>query len=229
MQHILLLHGAIGAKDQLDPLAERLSSACTVHTLNFTGHGGEPFNGENFSIPLFAAEVLDYLREKKISSINIFGYSMGGYVAMFLAKYHPAVVGRIITLATKFHWDGSIAAREVKMLDADTIVQKLPVFAEQLAKRHHPNDWKLVLEKTKDMLTGLGIHNTLQPEDYKAITAPCLLLLGDKDKMITLEETLTVQDNLPNGIYCSLPGTPHPIEQVNPEMLASFITEFVSG
>jgi len=228
MENLLLLHGAIGAKDQLESLAERLSDKYTVHTFSFDGHGGMPFMAENFSIPLFAEEVLTYLNDNSISSVSIFGYSMGGYVAMYLARHQPTVIDRVITLATKFEWNETIAAKEIKMLDADIIQEKLPAFAAQLAKRHSPNDWKLVLEKTKNMMLQLGEKNALLPEDYKLIASTCLLLLGENDKMITKEETIAVQQALPHGEYRSLPGTPHPIEQVNMDILASLITEFVS-
>src|SRR5687767_15043344 len=200
-QALLILHGAIGAKDQLQALADTLKDKYTIHTLNFSGHGGKPFPDEGFSIPLFAAEVVNYLEENKIESVNIFGYSMGGYVALYLAKHQPALVGKIITLATKFHWDETIAAKEVKMLDANTITQKVPAFATELEERHHPNDWKDVLAKTKEMLLQLGKSNCLQPGDYKTITTSCLLLLGDKDKMVTIDETVAVQQSLPNARF----------------------------
>lgn len=43
MQPLLLLHGAIGATDQLEPLAAELNSYYDVHMLNFPGHGEEEF------------------------------------------------------------------------------------------------------------------------------------------------------------------------------------------
>ena len=113
------------------------------------------------------------------------------------------------------------------MLDAEIIQQKVPAFAAQLVNRHQPNDWKLVLEKTRNMMVQLGKQNVLQAEDYKNIAAPCLLLLGDKDKMISTEETIAVQQALPHGDFRSLPNTPHPIEQADMDMLASIVTEFI--
>lgn len=227
MHSLLILHGAIGANDQLQALADALKDKCIVHTLNFSGHGGIAFPEADFSIPLFAGEVLKYLQQNKIERVNIFGYSMGGYVAIYLAKHHPALVGKIITLATKFYWDEAVAAKEVKMLDAEIILQKVPAFAEQLRERHLPNDWKTVLDKTKEMLLQLGQQNALQLNDYATISADCLLLLGDKDKMVTIDETIAVQKALPNGSFRSLPDTQHPIEQVNTTMLASVITDFL--
>ena len=226
MQHILLLHGAIGAKDQLQPLANALQENFIVHTLDFTGHGGTAIPGEGFSINLFAAQVLGHLDEHNIEQANIFGYSMGGYVAMYLAKHYPQKIKKLVTLATKFYWDETVAAKEVKMLDPDTIQQKIPAFSQQLEQRHAPANWKEVLQKTKELLEGLGRNNPLQLKDYTAIATPSLLLLGDRDKMITLEETVDVYKELPNAQLGILPATPHPIEQTDINLLAFFIKRF---
>ena len=97
MKHLLLLHGALGSLEQFDELETRLSKKFIVHTLNFSGHGGLPIPEEGFSIELFAKDVLNYLNNKKIDSINIFGYSMGGYVALYLAVHHPNPVSMSVT------------------------------------------------------------------------------------------------------------------------------------
>ena len=153
-QHLLLLHGAIGSKQQLQELADILEDKYIVHTISFSAHGGTHISEEPFSIELFAEEVLNYLQENNIAQTTVFGYSMGGYVALYLAKYYPQKINKVITLATKFYWDEEIAAREIKMLDADLIQKKLPAFAQQLQQRHAPQDWKIVLEKTFPGLPG---------------------------------------------------------------------------
>jgi len=228
MQHLLLLHGAIGAKDQLQPLAQQLSDKYTVHTINFSGHGGSTIPEEIFSIPLFAAQVLTYLEENNIDKVNVFGYSMGGYVAMYLAKNDPQKINKCITLATKYYWDETVSAKEVKKLDPAIIQQKIPAFAEQLKQRHAPQDWSIVLKKTAELLEGLGKNNALQLPDYATINTRVLLLIGDRDKMITLEETLAVFNQLPNAEMGMLPATPHPIEQVDISLLAFLINKFLA-
>lgn len=228
MKTILLLHGAIGASDQLATIAEDLSNTYKVYTLDFNGHGGMPFSESPFSIALFANEVLDFMNKEELNNVSIFGYSMGGYVAMYLAKYHPEKIDRIITLATKFHWDAETAAKETKMLNADKIEEKLPAFAAALAKRHSPNEWKEVLGKTAAMLINMGNNNPLKVEDYTNIIHPCMILLGDRDKMITLDETINVYKTLPNAQMGMLPNTQHPIEQVNMSYLLFYIRQFMS-
>jgi esterase/lipase len=229
MQHILLLHGAIGAKDQLKPLADELASGYTIHLLNFAGHGGEQMPEAEFSISLFTQQVLDYLDNRNIERVCLFGYSMGGYVAMHLASLYPGRISKLITLATKFHWDEQISAREVKMLDPVKIEEKVPAFASELRERHQPVAWQTVLDKTAALLLSLGKENVLKAEDIVSIKLPVLLLLGDRDKMVSLEETVTVFKQLPDGRMALLPGTPHPIEQVLVKRLAFEIREFAGG
>ncbi len=228
MQPLLLLHGAIGAKDQLEIIEKELASSYIVHKLSFSGHGGLGAIDQPFSIQNFASDVLIYLDKNQIKSISIFGYSMGGYVALYLAKYHHSRVDKIITLATKFAWNEIIAAKETGMLQADKIEEKLPAFAISLQKRHAPHNWKTVLEKTTAMLVEMGKDNPLKKEDYAEITHPVLLLLGDKDKMVSLEETEVICNALPNAQFSILPDTPHPIEAVNTALLAQKISSFLA-
>lgn len=227
MQNLVLLHGAIGAADQLNGISKELSKDYRVYTLNFSGHGGKPFPAWGLSIPAFAKELADFIDENYIENPSVFGYSMGGYVAMYLARHHPGKINKIITLATKFHWDAETATREVKMLDADKIQEKLPAFAEALKTRHEPNDWRKLMQKTADMLQDMGRNNPLKLHEYASISNPCLVLIGDKDKMISLQETVDVYRTLPDAQMGMLPATQHPIEQVNIPYLLFYIRQFI--
>ena len=135
MKNIILLHGAIGAKDQLEPLAVELKQqGYNVFMLNFSGHGQIPFQ-IHFSIEQFALELEQFIEANNLQRPTVFGYSMGGYVALYLAKQQPNILGNIIILGTKFEWSPAIAQKEVKMLDSKTIMEKVPKFAEALQKR----------------------------------------------------------------------------------------------
>lgn len=216
MQTIVLLHGAVGAASQLKPLADALSKDYIVHYFNFKGHGGEPVPDEPFSVELFAKQVLNYFDEHQLQSPVVFGYSLGGYVGMYIARHYPGRISRLITLATKYEWNPEISAREAKNFDAEKIEAKVPAFAAQLAKLHAPGDWKVTLQKVSELLTLLGNRNAVSTEDFPQIQTPVLLMVGDRDRMVSLEETMAVYRWLPAATseLCVLPGTPHPIEQV---------------
>ncbi len=158
MEPILLLHGALGAQDQFDALAARLSENYAVHRLNFSGHGPDTVMPEAFLPEVFVNDVLQYLAERELDSVNIFGYSMGGYIALMLALRHPERVSAVLTLGTKMDWNPEAAAREAAMLNPDKILEKVPAFAKALQQRHGESRWRTVLEKTAGMMQYLGEH-----------------------------------------------------------------------
>lgn len=225
MQPLLLLHGAIGSMDQLIPLRDELSTEFNVYSFNFPGHGGTlPF--ESFSMDAFAKATIDFMEIHQLKNLPVFGYSMGGYVALYLESMYPGTFQKVITLGTKYEWSEEIAAKEIKMLRPDIIEQKIPAFAQQLANRHGAMEWKNVLDKTATMLLTLGKHPLLSPTVLQKIICPTLVLLGEKDNMVSIEETQNAAAALINGLHELLPDSGHPIEQVDVRTLAGKIKNF---
>lgn len=227
MKHIILLHGAIGAADQLQPLALNLESkGYRVHCLNFSGHGRMPF-AARFGIEEFAAELLQYILEHNLQQPDIFGYSMGGYVALYLALQKPALVGKIITLATKFSWTRESSIKEANMILPEKIQAKVPQFAEAL-KARHGEQWIDLLARTRDMMMQLGEAPLLNQTDMAGMKSKVLMGIGDADTMVSMDETTSMQQAIPGSALYVLPQTPHPIEKVPLDLLQQIILNFLN-
>jgi pimeloyl-ACP methyl ester carboxylesterase len=225
-QPLLLLHGAISSQKQFDVLLPFLIDQFEVHVLNFPGHGGYEIPDEPFSIPLFASSVIRYLDQKNILSTSIFGYSMGGYVALYLATQHPQRVKKVFTLATKLEWTQQVAEKETNLLNPEKILEKIPAFASLLEQTHSPQDWKKVIQKTSDLLLQLGKNPVLAKEDFLQIKIPVIIGLGELDKMGSVEESKQASEYLENGQLLILPSTPHPFEKADHHILAGYIKNF---
>lgn len=226
MNPVLLLHGAIGAKDQLEPLKRTLSDIFDVHAINFAGHGGEPMPEGGFAIETFGQNVLDWMSANDMEQVNIFGYSMGGYVGLWLAKNHPTKVGKLFTLATKMEWTPEISTRETKMLNPAKITEKIPAFAAALAKRHAPQNWEDVLTETATMMVNMGNKNPVKHSDLSAIKTPTIIGIGDSDNMVSLAETRAAYEEVPNALLIVFTEMQHPIEKVNSSRLADELESF---
>lgn len=220
---LILLHGALGAGLQLTPLAGLLREDFTVHVLNFDGHGGKPLDAA-FSIARFSDNVSDYIASHIVSPPFIFGYSMGGYVALD-AISKGTEVRKLLTLGTKFSWTPESAVQEVKRLNPDVIAEKIPAFAAHLEKLHAPEDWKKVMNQTADLMLDLGQSPVLTDDVLRSIPMEVICLLGEDDTMVTLEETEHAVTTIPRAQLCILPGIPHPIERVPVDLLAEKIVQ----
>ncbi|MES2131079.1 MAG: alpha/beta fold hydrolase [Bacteroidota bacterium] len=225
MKNIILLHGAIGAASQFEPLKALLKEKYNVFTFNFSGHDKTPFQ-TNFGIEQFALELESFIAGHKLVQPAIFGYSMGGYVALSLAHIKPDLLGSIITLGTKWEWSPEIAQKEIQMLDAKTIAEKVPKYADVLMTRHG-NDWEKVLQKTADMMLKLGDGNLLDEAAFSTIQQKVLIGLADKDTMVTLNETTKVFKQLKTADMFMLPASKHPLEMINTPLLAAIIENFL--
>lgn len=222
-----MLHGAIGSSEQLEPLANILMKSFNVYLLNFSGHAGNPIPAQPFSIEMFAEDVLYFIDKNKLKGINIYGYSMGGYVALYIARHYPDMLNKIFTTATKFIWNEESSLKESRLLDAGKIAEKFPKFAEQISQRHSPENWKTVLSKTAEMMINLGRNNILKDEDFTKIDNEVMVSVGDRDNMVSIEETTDVYRKLKNGRLLVLPDTPHPIEKINLKRLEREIRMFI--
>jgi pimeloyl-ACP methyl ester carboxylesterase len=224
MADLILLHGALGAADQLGPLAERVAERGRVHVVEFEGHGRTAGRERGFAMEHFAENVVEALDERGIARAEIFGYSMGGYVALHLAATRPERVARMTTLGTKFRWDVELAEREARRLDPTTIRAKVPPFAAALEARHAgAGGWEAVLARTADLLRSLGARPLLDDAVLGAITVPVRVMVGDRDATVTVEESAGAYRALGNGELAVLPRTPHPLEQVDVGQLARLI------
>ncbi|MCI4670487.1 MAG: alpha/beta hydrolase [Bacteroidia bacterium] len=221
---LILLHGALGSKKQFEPLKDLLKNEFDLYDLNFEGHGGKPFQ-HPYSIDAFTNNLKTFVEEEKLSHVDIFGYSMGGYVALNFSFKNPSWLGKIITLGTKFDWSPEAAEKEIKMLNPEKIEEKVPGFAEKLRKEHAPLDWKEVVRNTASMMREMGAGAKLEMGDFEKIATQVSLGLGENDKMVSLEETRSLAEKLPNGKIVRLKDVPHPIEKVDPQILATFIRE----
>ncbi|MBK8953990.1 MAG: alpha/beta fold hydrolase [Saprospiraceae bacterium] len=227
MRDLILLHGALGDQKQLEKLASELRSQFTINLLEFKGHGQTSGSVHSLGIPEMAEELDRYIKEYQLKDVQVFGYSMGGYVALYHNLIYPGRIQKIACLATKFAWDPETAVKETSVLSPAVVIEKFPGFAALLEKRHGTY-WKHVLENTASMMIALGNNPLLNEISLSQLDAKCLLLLGDKDHMVSLEETLATAGIIPNAQFKLLENTIHPIEKVDTKKIADLLSGFFS-
>ena len=150
----------------------------------------------------------------------VFGYSMGGYVALKLESMHPETFSKILTLGTKFNWTPESAAQEARMLNPEKIEEKVASFAVYLKQLHGENNWKSVLNRTADMMLEMGNNPPITEQVLQLVHVPVTCYRGGKDTMVTEAETIWAVQNLPDASYHEIPEWIHPIDKIPAAQLA---------
>jgi pimeloyl-ACP methyl ester carboxylesterase len=226
---MILLHGALGSHHQLAALQAEFGA--TANILEFFGHGRTDDLNGTWTVDVFADQ-LEAALEQNDRPVPIFGYSMGGYIAMMVALRRPELISRILTLGTKLAWNPETVAEECRKLDPTMIEAKVPAFAADLERRHGPR-WRQILASTAELMTDLGAAPRLTPEGISSLTVPLRLALGDRDEMVSFDETMSFFQALrqsaskPTVELAVIPGTRHPIEKVDHATLAFHIRQWL--
>ena len=179
-----------------------------------------------FSVGNYVEQLSSYCDQHNLQEVHLFGYSMGGYVALCFACQQPARVASILTLATKFDWTVEGAAKESKLLNPTVIEDKVPKYAAQLAAWHGEHKWRQLLPAVANMMLALGKDPWLSEPVLSALNIPVQLMVGDNDAMVTIAETQAACSAIPKARMAVLPATKHPIDALRSELLLQLMADF---
>lgn len=89
---LVFLHGFCESHEIWDETAPELSSGCSVITLDLPGFGKSAILKSPFSIKEVGHAVIEFIETFGIQKFGLIGHSLGGYVALAIAKERPDLV-----------------------------------------------------------------------------------------------------------------------------------------
>jgi pimeloyl-ACP methyl ester carboxylesterase len=203
---LLLLHGAyMSIESAFGRMIPTLAARRQVIAVELQGHGRTADIDRPIRYELMADDVAALIRQLGLSQADIFGYSLGGGVALQLAIRHPELVRKLVAISATYKSEGMYP--EVRAM-IETITPEAfagsPIEAEYL--RLAPN--KAGLPNLMRKLIQLDTEVQDWPaEDIRAITAPILLIIGDAD-VVRPEHTLELFRLLGGGVIGDFAGLP---------------------
>jgi pimeloyl-ACP methyl ester carboxylesterase len=220
---LLVLHGAFGWATVYPALAKNRQQIA----VELEGHGHTADLDRPLSIEQMADDVAALLKHLQIERADVFGYSMGGSVALGLAIRHPEVVDRVAI-------NGSHFAALDKAFEPDSFRQfkSLPAdFAPPVLKGPYdkvapdPKHWPVLVDKVKKM--GLEWKGFAR-EQVKSIKAPVLITLGDRDG-VQPEHAVEMFRLIPNAQLAVFPRGDHFLLLTRPDMVLAPVAEFLDA
>jgi len=204
MADFLLLHGALGSVLDLKHIEIALQArGHKSHVIQLDPMGTE-------AIPSMAQK-LEYEINKYDQPVHVIGYSMGGYVALFLAAQHPRAMASLTTLAVKLNWSKEGVEQERRWMLPEIIEEKFPALKLSL-QNTHGEGWTSVLRHTVQMMDEIATHHYVNASLAQTIRVQTTLLVGDLDKMVSIAETQQLADCMPHGTCKILAGVKHPVQ-----------------
>ncbi len=240
---LVLLHGFMGSGESFEHLIPGLKKFCNPITIDLLGHGrteGAELH-YRFSTKEQVADLTKLISEQLHIPVYLYGYSMGGRLALQLVLHQPHLFKGLILESSTFGIEGETERQARQSLDArrsDDLVgnfegfleswNQLPLFSYSTADRE-------ILEKTEEIQqqqNPFWLANSLQ--GFGSGTMPCVrdqlpelsipvhLIVGDKDsKFVHLNHQM--EKEIPDATLHVVKNASHRVYLDQPEEIVTII------
>ena len=177
-QPLVLLHGSFGSIEAFGELVPQLASTRRLIAVELQGHGHTADIDRPLSFEAMADDIAALIPALGLEQADLFGYSMGGGVALQTSIRHSKVVRKLALASAVFKRDGwypeDLAA--MNMISAEAFAGT-PLQESDLRTSPTPEAWPTVVDKVRQLVTS----------DYDwtagvaALKIPTLIMVGDAD------------------------------------------------
>jgi pimeloyl-ACP methyl ester carboxylesterase len=248
---VLFLQHFRGNVDNWDPAlvdgVSRRHEVILFDNLGVAGSSGtSPATAEGMAIA-----TAEFIRALGIAQVDVFGFSLGGFVAQALALAEPALVRRLVLASTgpkgapgMERWAPDVVERLVTNDSpgaGDVLyVFNAPTESSQTAggaslgrifSRQEGRDAEVSLE-TRDIqyqaVLAWGVQDWPAVQQLTQLTQPTLVLQGDNDIMIPTKASYTLAGLIPNAELVIYPDASHGAIFQFADETASKVTQFLA-
>src|SRR5215213_7107910 len=250
---ILFISGTSQTKDAWEPtlLSELAATNHTVIVFDNRGMGETTIGTRPFSIEQFANDTAGLLDALQVEKPDVFGASLGSFVAQELALHYPQRVDRLVLSAgycggNEAVYPSGQAAETLMTLASPEVLHNMT--AEQqamiLAPIMFPPGW---LEEHPEILNSviqLAPVRSATPEIIQqqglavgtwkgscdrlsSIMQPTLVIVGDQDLLAPPANSAMMAERIPNSWLVLLEGTGHGAMWQVPNEFTAYIQNFL--
>jgi pimeloyl-ACP methyl ester carboxylesterase len=208
---LVLLHGGmLSIELSFADLIPELATRHRVIALEAQGHGRTADIDRPITPAALASDVVGLLDHLGLDRAHVLGHSQGAATALELAVSYPDRVRSVVPASASVRMEGmhedltdpARQATSTRMPTQQDFVAMQETYARLSPHPDHFNDFLASLSQSAADLQGWS------DEQLAAITAPVLLVLGDRD-FTTVEHGALMLELIPGSSLAVLPGTTH--------------------
>ena len=249
---IVLLHGLLVTSYAFRGVQPLLAEERRTIAIDLPGCGEsdrpEPSVADDYSLPWLAAQVVQTLAALDLGAVDLCGHSFGGTVALQIAASFPERVRRLVLvdpLAYPFELPlrgrlallprvGPLLFENVyRRADLERYLERMMSTPELLDQVAVDVYWDRLgreggREAAHAMLRTLSRLTSLR-ELFPRVTAPTLVVWGDRDTLLPSTDAERLVDELPGAKLFRVAGCGHSVPEERPAALVELVRAHTGG
>lgn len=225
---LVLLHGATSSgREDFAAQLPSMSKAFLVHLPDARGHGRTKWDAaDGFTYEWLVQDVKAFVDELGLQTFHLLGFSMGGMTALQFAARWPERLRTLVAIGitTERQPRASVGRR---LMDPPVILARNPAWAAELSRRHDPvqgeGAWQRLLPA---IAADVAIQPLLTPAQLHGIDCPALVVCGDRDPFVPVEQAAALARQLPDGRLFVAPGCGHEVMVRRPALFNEAVSGF---
>jgi pimeloyl-ACP methyl ester carboxylesterase len=214
---LILLHGGTVTSKMWQPFLSSFVPHFRVITPDSRAHGKTINPKSELSYHLMADDVVAFIHALNLTRPLVFGYSDGGQIALEIGMRYPSLTAALVIGAAwyKFSENYLNSLKELGLespgvVNIEKIREEVPDLVKLWKTEHsRTNDddyWQALLNQISTMWwTPLDYT----AEDFHKIAEPTLILMGDRDGTIELNQAVDMYQLIPDAALAILPNATH--------------------
>ncbi len=233
-QPLILLHGGTATLQSWQEHIPAFAAHFRVIVLDSRGHGKTNNPAGELSYPMMADDVAAFIQTLDLNQPLVFGYSDGGQIALELGIRYPDLTKALVLGGTCYRFSEQYFAALTGFgvdkpgsvpFDFERMQTDQPEWVQYLQAEHaradRPDNWKILMEQIAKLWWNVQDYSV---EDLNKITTPTLILLGDRDEGVEVEQAVEMYHSIANAELAILPNAHHgDLDEVADKLVVEFL------
>ena len=201
----------------------------TTLVMDLRGHGyTENPADPRLSHRAMAEDVAGLVRHAGAGPAHLVGVSTGGMLLQYLAVEHPELVRSLVISDATYHFKGAELAAAIATATADLeAFRRATGLDTRHGHVHGPEYWRSLVAEWPRWAADLSAEHFPPLSALRAVTAPALVIHGDRDEFFPLELAIAIYRALPNARLCIAPNCPHLVHAYQPAFWREAVLGFL--
>jgi 3-oxoadipate enol-lactonase len=240
---VLFIHGYPLNRKLWEPQLGELASTARILAPDLRGHGESgPGSGPHL-MDLLAEDCFAFIESIGIKKpFVVCGLSMGGYVTMAMLRHDPKKIAGVILTATRAASDSpEVKANREKAIQTALSSGSAAITETMLPKLLAPMnlaDRPDLVKQAQQIMLNISIKTIVNDliglkeridssSTLLQITQPALVIHGEDDQIVPLEEARAMQKIIPNSRFVIIPQAGHLVNLEQPSLFNAAIRNFL--